>query len=39
LWCVAVPGPSSINHDLAHADLILNSLADRPLAELLKKFG
>lgn len=39
LWCVAVPGPSSINHDLAHADLILNSLADRPLEELLKKFG
>ncbi len=39
LWCIAVPGPSSINHDLAHADLILNSLADRPLQELLKKFG
>lgn len=39
LWCVAVPGPSSVNHDLAHADLILKSLADRPLTELLKKFG
>jgi HAD superfamily hydrolase (TIGR01509 family) len=39
LWCVAVPGPSSINHDLAHADLILNSLADRSLPELLEKFG
>ncbi len=39
LWCVAVPGPSSANHDLAHADLILKSLADRPLSELLQKFG
>ncbi len=39
LWCVAIPGPSSVNHDLAHADLILKSLADRSLPELLKKFG
>lgn len=39
LWCVAVPGPSSVNHDLAHADLILNSLADRPLSVLLQKFA
>ncbi|MEO6995183.1 MAG: HAD-IA family hydrolase [Lacunisphaera sp.] len=39
LWCVAVPGPSSANHDLAHADLILKSLADQPLQTLLKKFG
>jgi HAD superfamily hydrolase (TIGR01509 family) len=39
LWCVAVPGPSSVNHDLAHADLIITSLAERPLSELLEKFG
>ena len=39
LWCVAVPGPSSVNHDLAHADLILNSLADRSLPELMSKFS
>jgi putative hydrolase of the HAD superfamily len=39
LWCVAVPGPSSVNHDLAHADLIVASLAERPLSELLEKFG
>jgi beta-phosphoglucomutase-like phosphatase (HAD superfamily) len=39
LWCVAVPGPSSVNHDLAHADLILSSLGDLPLADLLKKFS
>ena len=39
LWCVAVPGPSSADHDLAHADLILNSLAERTLPELLQKFS
>jgi len=39
LWCVAVPGPSSVNHDLTHADLILNSLADRSLPDLLQKFA
>ncbi|HEY4247170.1 MAG TPA: HAD-IA family hydrolase [Lacunisphaera sp.] len=39
LWCVAVPGLSSATHDLAHADLILKSLADRSLPDLLKKFG
>jgi putative hydrolase of the HAD superfamily len=39
LWCVAIPGPSSINHDLTHSDLILSSLADRPLGQLLEKFG
>jgi HAD superfamily hydrolase (TIGR01509 family) len=39
LWCVAVPGPSSANHNLAHADLILASLADYSLPGLLEKFG
>ena len=38
LWCVAVPGPSSVTHDLAHADLILASLADFPLPDLIEKF-
>ena len=39
LWCVAVPGPSSRQHDLSTADLLLPSLADCPLAELLERFG
>jgi len=39
LWCVAVPGPSSATHDLAHADLILPSLAARSVAGLLEKFS
>lgn len=39
LWCVAIPGPSSVNHDLSHADLILKSLADCPLPALLEKFS
>lgn len=39
LWCVAVPGPSSVHHDLSQADLTLASLADCPLAELLARFG
>ena len=39
LWCVAVPGPSSLNHDLARADLTLPSLAHCPLADLLARFG
>ena len=39
LWCVAIPGPSSLHHDLAHADLILSSLADCPLSHLLEKFN
>ncbi len=39
LWCAAVPGPSSLNHDFAHADLTLPSLAHCPLAELLQRFA
>jgi HAD superfamily hydrolase (TIGR01509 family) len=39
LWCVAVPGPSSLNHDFARADLVLDSLANHPLSGLLERFG
>ena len=39
LWCVAVPGPSSLHHNFAHADLILPSLADCALHTLLNKFA
>lgn len=39
LWCVAIPGPSSQQHNFAHADLILPSLAHCPLAELLARFS
>ncbi len=39
LWCVAVPGPSSVHHDFSHADLILPSLADCALHDLLEKFA
>lgn len=39
LWCVAVPGPSSFNHNLTHADLILPSLAHCPLPDLLARFA
>jgi HAD superfamily hydrolase (TIGR01509 family) len=39
LWCVAVPGPSSLQHDLTHADLQLPSLAHCPLPDLLARFG
>ena len=38
LWCVAVPGPSSADHDFSHADLKLASLSQCSLADLLKKF-
>jgi putative hydrolase of the HAD superfamily len=39
LWCVAVPGPSSLHHDFAHADLQLPSLAHCPLPDLLRRFS
>ena len=39
LWCVAVPGPSSLNQDFAHADLILHSLAHCPFPDLLARFA
>lgn len=38
LWCVAVPGPSSLGHDFTGADLTLSSLAHCPLPELLAQF-
>jgi len=38
LWCVAIPGPSSLHHDLAHADLTVSSLAELPFEDLLAKF-
>jgi HAD superfamily hydrolase (TIGR01509 family) len=39
LWCVAVPGPSSLNHSFARADLTLPSLAHCPLPDLLARFA
>lgn len=39
LWCVAVPGPSSQAHDFRPADLVLSSLAERTLDELLAHFS
>jgi HAD superfamily hydrolase (TIGR01509 family) len=39
LWTVAVPNESTAHHDFDRADLILASLADRTLPELLAKFA
>ena len=39
LRCVAVPGAATRHHDFTHADLVLASLADCTLADLLKKFS
>ena len=39
MWCVAVPGPSSLRHNFTRADLQLPSLAHGPLAELLQRFA
>lgn len=39
LRSVAVPGPSSLNHNFAHADLTLPSLAHCPLPDLLARFA
>jgi beta-phosphoglucomutase-like phosphatase (HAD superfamily) len=36
--CVAVPGPTTATLALDEADLVLESLADVPLAELLERF-
>ncbi len=39
LWTVAVPNPSTGQHDLGAAHVVLASLADLPLAQLLDRFG
>jgi len=39
LWVVAVPNRSTHEHDFAAAHLVLPSLADTPLAELLGRFA
>ncbi|HUJ42874.1 MAG TPA: HAD-IA family hydrolase [Opitutaceae bacterium] len=38
LWTVAVPNPSTHRHDFSAAHLVLSSLADTSLAELLARF-
>ena len=35
LWCVAVPNPMTADLDLSEADLVLESLSDLPLPDLL----
>jgi HAD superfamily hydrolase (TIGR01509 family) len=39
LYCVAVPGPMTLTHDLSRADLILGSLAERSLASVIAGAG
>jgi len=39
LWTVAVPNPSTDQHDLGAAHLVLASLADLPPAQLFDRFG
>lgn len=39
LWTVAVPNPSTHHHDHSAAHLVLASLADRPLGQLLDRFS
>jgi HAD superfamily hydrolase (TIGR01509 family) len=38
LWAVAVPGPSTLHHDFAHADLKATSLAEVALDVLIRTF-
>jgi HAD superfamily hydrolase (TIGR01509 family) len=38
IWTVAVPNPSTRRHDFSAAHIVVPSLADRPLAELLSRF-
>jgi putative hydrolase of the HAD superfamily len=38
LWTVAVPNESTAHHDLAHADLVVRSLAEVTLDSLLARF-
>jgi len=37
LRCVAIPNSITARLDLSQADLVLNSLADLPMAELLER--
>jgi beta-phosphoglucomutase-like phosphatase (HAD superfamily) len=37
LFCVAVPNPLTRQLSLAHADLLINSLAELPLQHLLER--
>jgi putative hydrolase of the HAD superfamily len=37
IYCVAVPNPTTATLDVTHADLVLRSLEDVPLAELLRR--
>jgi putative hydrolase of the HAD superfamily len=37
IYCVAVPNPTTAALDVTHADLVLRSLEDVPLAELLRR--
>jgi HAD superfamily hydrolase (TIGR01509 family) len=37
LYCVAVPNPTTATLDVTHADLVLGSLEEVPLAELLRR--
>ena len=39
LWCVAVPGRSTMHHDLSKADVRYDSLVEANLDELLTRFG
>jgi HAD superfamily hydrolase (TIGR01509 family) len=39
LWCVAVPNPSTLDHDFSHVDLKLNTLAETSVPDLLQRFG
>jgi HAD superfamily hydrolase (TIGR01509 family) len=36
IYCVAVPNPTTVALDVTHADLVLRSLEEMPLAELLR---
>ena len=39
LWTVAAPNPSTAHHDFAHVSLLVKSLADVTLDQLIKQFG
>ncbi|MEO7598134.1 MAG: HAD-IA family hydrolase [Opitutus sp.] len=39
LWAVAVPNVSTAHHDFSHADLLVSSMSDVRLEDLMKRFG